>query len=111
MHRYLRLRGHDAADVAKATESVLNELDLASVSLDRVGTYSGGMQRRLSVALASIGDHVKLLLFDEPTTGLDPVRCGLIDRAVLVPRPSPPSLPPTLSSLHRSIVHVPLDTK
>ena len=67
------MRGHAESAIASATDAVLDELDLTSVSLDRVGTYSGGMQRRLSVALASIGDHVKLLLFDEPTTGLDPV--------------------------------------
>ena len=35
------------------------------------GTYSGGNKRRLNVAMALIGDP-KLILLDEPTTGVDP---------------------------------------
>lgn len=49
-------------------------LDLAGLSsrrTDRVGTYSGGMQRRLNIACALIHDPPVLLL-DEPTVGVDP---------------------------------------
>lgn len=35
--------------------------------------YSGGMKRRLSVALSTIGDDIKIIFLDEPTTGLDPL--------------------------------------
>ncbi len=38
---------------------------------DRVGGFSGGMKRRLSLAMAAIGNP-KIILLDEPTTGLDP---------------------------------------
>ena len=38
----------------------------------RVGTFSGGMKRRLSVAIAAIGNP-KVIFMDEPTTGMDPV--------------------------------------
>lgn len=38
----------------------------------QVGSFSGGMKRRLSVAIATIGDP-KIIFFDEPTTGMDPV--------------------------------------
>jgi ABC-type multidrug transport system ATPase subunit len=38
----------------------------------RVGTFSGGMRRRLSMVLSTIGDP-KLVILDEVTTGLDPV--------------------------------------
>lgn len=34
-------------------------------------TYSGGMKRRLSITVASIGDP-KIMFLDEPTTGMDP---------------------------------------
>ena len=37
-----------------------------------VGTFSGGMKRRLSVAISCIGDP-KVIIMDEPTTGMDPV--------------------------------------
>lgn len=38
----------------------------------RTGTFSGGMRRRLSVAIALLGDP-KVIYLDEPTTGMDPV--------------------------------------
>lgn len=37
-----------------------------------VKTYSGGMKRRLSIAIASVGDP-KIIYLDEPTTGMDPI--------------------------------------
>ena len=38
-----------------------------------VYTLSGGMKRRLSIAISSIGNP-KVIFFDEPTTGLDPIK-------------------------------------
>lgn len=38
----------------------------------QVGKYSGGMRRRMSVALSTIGNP-NVILMDEPTTGMDPV--------------------------------------
>jgi ABC-type dipeptide/oligopeptide/nickel transport system ATPase component len=37
-----------------------------------VGKYSGGMRRRISVALSTMGNP-NVILMDEPTTGMDPV--------------------------------------
>lgn len=37
----------------------------------RVGTFSGGQKRRISLAIACIGNP-KIIILDEPTTGMDP---------------------------------------
>ena len=54
---------------ARALE-LLSKLDLESVKNQRVGTYSGGMKRRLDLACALISSP-QLLVLDEPSAGLD----------------------------------------
>ncbi|KAF9170386.1 hypothetical protein BGX20_009038 [Mortierella sp. AD010] len=49
---------------------LLNDVYLKEKKHERVSTYSGGMKRKLSVALAFLGDP-KVVLLDEPTTGMD----------------------------------------
>ncbi|MCY1140058.1 ATP-binding cassette domain-containing protein [Actinoplanes sp. Pm04-4] len=58
----------DPGDVA---DDLLKRFDLADAGGRRVGTYSGGMRRRLDIAMSLIGDPPVIFL-DEPTTGLDP---------------------------------------
>ncbi|WP_258112439.1 ATP-binding cassette domain-containing protein [Alicyclobacillus sp. SP_1] len=55
----------------RATE-LLNQFNLQEAADRRVKTYSGGMRRRLDLALALV-HRPSILFLDEPTTGLDPV--------------------------------------
>ncbi|TDD68997.1 ATP-binding cassette domain-containing protein [Actinomadura darangshiensis] len=54
----------------KAAE-LLDRFDLADAARRPAGTYSGGMQRRLDLAMTLVGDP-HLIFLDEPSTGLDP---------------------------------------
>ncbi|KAI1301015.1 hypothetical protein EDD11_005871 [Mortierella claussenii] len=51
-------------------EHLLEDVHLREKQHERVATFSGGMKRKLSVALAFLGDP-KVVLLDEPTTGMD----------------------------------------
>jgi len=52
-------------------DSLLERFNLTDAAAKRVGTYSGGMKRRLDIAMSLIGDP-QVVFLDEPTTGLDP---------------------------------------
>ena len=52
-------------------DCLLDRFTLAEAGGRRVSTYSGGMRRRLDIAMSLIGNP-KVLFLDEPTTGLDP---------------------------------------
>jgi len=67
-----RLFGHRRAAARRAAAAVIEQLDLGEVADRRSGTYSGGQRRRLDLGASLVGSP-RLLLLDEPTTGLDPV--------------------------------------
>lgn len=58
--------------IEKTIKSTLVEVGLWNQADNEVRTLSGGMKRRLSVAISGIGDP-RIIIMDEPTTGLDPV--------------------------------------
>jgi ABC-2 type transport system ATP-binding protein len=66
-----RLFGHDGRTAGANAEAVLQQLDLVEAADRLVRTYSGGMRRRLDLGASLVGAP-RLLLLDEPTTGLDP---------------------------------------
>ncbi|HXH56307.1 ATP-binding cassette domain-containing protein [Iamia sp.] len=67
-----RLYGLRKAEVTHRLGQLAEMVDLGDALDDRIGTYSGGMKRRLDLAAALVHSP-EVLFLDEPTTGLDPV--------------------------------------
>ena len=55
----------------RSPESLLQQFGLTDAADQRVATYSGGMARRLDIAMSLVGTP-EVIFLDEPTTGLDP---------------------------------------
>eukprot|EP01028_Stygiella_incarcerata_P010728 TRINITY_DN570_c0_g1_i2.p1 TRINITY_DN570_c0_g1~~TRINITY_DN570_c0_g1_i2.p1 ORF type:complete len:852 (+),score=194.99 TRINITY_DN570_c0_g1_i2:85-2640(+) len=68
---YGRLKGLEGDELQRAVDQRLHDVNLTEAQNKLSKSYSGGMKRRLSTAIALIG-HPKVVFFDEPTTGLDP---------------------------------------
>ena len=77
------LADYDGDGARSRIDGVLELVDLRDRAKDRVGGYSHGMRQRLGIA-ASLLRQPRLLLLDEPTTGLDPA--GMRDMRDLVRR-------------------------
>ena len=58
-------------DPGQVADDLLDRFQLTDAAARRVATYSGGMRRRLDIAMSLIGNPPVIFL-DEPTTGLDP---------------------------------------
>ncbi len=56
---------------AQAADDLLNRFGMSEAADRRVATYSGGMKRRIDIAMSLVGNP-KVIFLDEPTTGLDP---------------------------------------
>lgn len=66
-----QLYGHSGAELDNRVDELLRLFDLADAASRITQGYSGGMKRRLDVAMGLV-HRPKILVLDEPTTGLDP---------------------------------------
>jgi ABC-2 type transport system ATP-binding protein len=67
-----RLYGQGRAESVASATRILEQMNLEEAADRLAKTYSGGMRRRLDLGASLVGSP-RLLLLDEPTTGLDPV--------------------------------------
>src|SRR5918992_3877471 len=82
----LALHGIPRAQRAPRTDELLERVGLRIAADRKIGGYSGGIKRRLDLALA-LAHHPRILFLDEPTTGLDPQsRSALWDEVVRLKR-------------------------
>ena len=78
-----RLRGMRADEVARAVWEALELVNLDPVEVMPIlpAELSGGMKKRVGIARAIVG-RPRILLWDEPTTGLDPVNTAAVERLI-----------------------------
>mmetsp|Transcript_40061 Transcript_40061/g.64977 ORF Transcript_40061/g.64977 Transcript_40061/m.64977 type:complete len:472 (+) Transcript_40061:135-1550(+) len=69
---FARLKGVEPQDISNTITHHLEEVDMLKFRDQPAGKFSGGMRRRLTIALAAIGQP-RIVYLDEPTTGLDPL--------------------------------------
>lgn len=70
MKMFCEIKG--VQNVSGVIKHKLEEVDLGEFAEAKISTFSGGMKRRLSVAISGIGNP-RIIFMDEPTTGMDPV--------------------------------------
>ncbi|HEX8447828.1 MAG TPA: ATP-binding cassette domain-containing protein [Sphingomonas sp.] len=76
-------RARDAAQMKKIAEENLERVGLDGKILNlRPNELSGGMQKRVALARA-IAPRPEIIFFDEPTTGLDPIRADVINDLIV----------------------------
>ncbi|MGT2750365.1 ABC transporter ATP-binding protein [Streptococcus orisasini] len=68
---FAQMKGLTRAEIPEAIDHAAQVVDLSDHLNKSVAGYSGGMKRRLSLAIALLGNP-KLLILDEPTVGIDP---------------------------------------
>ena len=78
----LREERHPEDQVRKRVEEALTIVDLVSAKDKKPAELSGGMRKRAGLARAVVADP-KYILYDEPTTGLDPIRADNINQLIL----------------------------
>ncbi len=77
-----RIDGMTSGEMADRVKEALERVDLGGTEDRYPAELSGGMRKRAGLARA-IALRPRYLLYDEPTTGLDPVTLGMVDRLIL----------------------------
>jgi len=72
LQMFARLRGIMERDVDEIVDSVIESLDLQQYGDKLCGNYSGGNKRKLSTAMALVGNPA-IIFLDEPSSGMDPI--------------------------------------
>jgi phospholipid/cholesterol/gamma-HCH transport system ATP-binding protein len=75
-------KGIPLAEIQRRVRDKLNQLDLYNVDQKYPTQLSGGMKKRVALARALVTDP-QIVLFDEPTTGLDPIRKNAVHSMIL----------------------------
>ena len=78
----LRRKGEDEGEIKKIIPEMLRQVGLKDVEERMPGELSGGMQKRAGLA-RSIALRPEIMLYDEPTTGVDPITGGAVDRLIV----------------------------
>eukprot|EP01113_Clastostelium_recurvatum_P002384 TRINITY_DN10992_c0_g1_i5.p1 TRINITY_DN10992_c0_g1~~TRINITY_DN10992_c0_g1_i5.p1 ORF type:complete len:912 (+),score=123.41 TRINITY_DN10992_c0_g1_i5:2733-5468(+) len=81
LRMFCRLKQVPSHEIEQVVRDLLAELGLSKAADKRVGKFSGGMKRRLSVAISCIGNP-RMIFLDEPTSGLDPSSRRMVWRLV-----------------------------
>jgi ABC-type multidrug transport system ATPase subunit len=71
LYIYSKLRGIDENRISLYIDEKISEVGLENKKNEKVSKLSGGMRRRLSICISTIGDPF-IIFMDEPTSGLDP---------------------------------------
>lgn len=96
-------------EIRERVSDALEAVGLAGTEDQLPGELSGGMQKRVSFARALIqdptldGDQMPLLLFDEPTAGLDPVACTRIEDLIVYSTTRAAATSVVVSHVHSTI--------
>ncbi len=83
----LRRLGTDETQIADTVRDLLGKVGLKNVEDKKPSELSGGMQKRAGLA-RSLAVNPDIMLYDEPTTGVDPITAGAVDRLIIDTRAS-----------------------
>jgi len=78
----LRRKNLSEEDISESVMGMLGQVGLVDISMRHPSEISGGMQKRVGLARAIVMRQ-EIMLYDEPTTGVDPITAGSVDRLIV----------------------------